>query len=211
MNSLFLTKVASIVIPLSLFGSPWLAAAEEMPLWKKVGPWQVRVDKTLNYGCFIFAAYKQGAVLRLGFDLVNNHGYMMIGENDWRSIQVGKDYELQIQFDNSEKWDAPASGFRFPDAKPGEWTFLYIKIGKSEEFVDFVSEFGRKHEMIVFYKNREILRVTLKGSFQALMEVLRCQKAIRDANKTGNDNDFRSRRDPFETRHRASPIDPFEH
>ncbi len=66
------------------------------PLWKRVGSWDIRVDRSLNYGCFLVNVYQGGTVFRIGFDRTNGGGYLMLGNPNWRSIEVGKEYDLEL-------------------------------------------------------------------------------------------------------------------
>src|SRR5438874_817437 len=67
--------------------------------WAKVGGWQILVDTTLA-GCYMFASWTQGEVVRIG---INNDerkkGYLVIGNPMWRSLQDGNHYRLKFQFD----------------------------------------------------------------------------------------------------------------
>ena len=55
------------------------ALAQETALWRTVGQWQIRVDATLGYGCFLVGSYTRGTVLRIGIDQQNGNGYVMVG------------------------------------------------------------------------------------------------------------------------------------
>ena len=55
------------------------ARAQDTLLWRTVGQWQIRVDKSLGYGCFLVGSYTQGTILRIGIDQQNGNGYVMVG------------------------------------------------------------------------------------------------------------------------------------
>ena len=81
----------------SLAAQPSLAA--DAPLWATVGNWQIRVDETLNYGCFMVGSYERGDVLRIGLDFRSGaNGYILVGNATWKSLEVGKEYQLSVQF-----------------------------------------------------------------------------------------------------------------
>ncbi len=61
-------------------------SAEETHLWKVVDKWQVRLDPTLNNGCFIMLAFERATVLRVGFDNRGKQAYVMLGHADWQSL-----------------------------------------------------------------------------------------------------------------------------
>src|SRR5258705_6144392 len=85
------------------------AHAQETVLWRAVGQWQIRVDKSLGYGCFLLGSYTQGTVLRIGIDQQNGNGYVMVGNVAWRSLRVGNQYDLALRFDNSSPWRGQAT------------------------------------------------------------------------------------------------------
>ena len=92
-----------IVAFLSLIVTKAFCADE--PLWKKVGHWQIRVDTTLNNGCFLYTSFERGTILRIGLDkTATGGGYIIIGNDDWKSIEVGKDYKISIKFDDELPW-----------------------------------------------------------------------------------------------------------
>ena len=84
------------------------------PLWKSVGDWEIRVDKTQNFGCFMVGVYTRGDLFRIGFDRTRGtNGYIVIGNAAWASLEEGKDYDLYLQFDNENAWHGTASAFKF--------------------------------------------------------------------------------------------------
>ena len=44
------------------------APAQETVLWRSIGQWQIRVDASLGYGCFLVGSYTRGTVLRIGIE-----------------------------------------------------------------------------------------------------------------------------------------------
>jgi hypothetical protein len=74
-------------------GSP----SQDTILWRAVGQWQIRVDKSLGYGCFLIGSYTRGTVLRIGIDQQNGNSYVLVGNEAWRSLQVGNQYDLALR------------------------------------------------------------------------------------------------------------------
>jgi hypothetical protein len=174
------------------------AVSQDMPLWKNVGSWQVRVDTTLNYGCFVLAEFDEGSVVRIGFDKANSGGYLLITNRDWNSIEVGKEYEIVLKFDKKEPWEANATGFKFENSK---YPLLYVKFFDAA----FLTEFMRTHTLSVDYQGREISRLSLRGSHEAAQEMLNCQRDIEATRSTP-----KSRQDdPFASSRRSTSVDPF--
>lgn len=154
--------------------SPLFAASDKMPQWKKVGSWDVRVDRTLGNGCFAAAAYRGGSVFRIGIDATDKKwaGYMLFGNDDWASLEEGKEYSLTYVFDSSEPWFGDAVAFKFN--KYDDVTYLVQRFDKPDLFKDYM----RKNSVKIKYKGKQIEQLSLKGSYAAFMEVLRCQDTM---------------------------------
>jgi hypothetical protein len=186
---------------LSLFGATIVteaARSEDTTLWKHVDSWQVRVDTTLNYGCFIMAEYEQGSVLRIGFDPSSDGAYLLITNERWRSIEQGKEYTLVLQFDDKDPWEASAQGFKFENSP---YPFLYTPFSEA----GFFKEFMRSHELTIEYRRERIASLSLRGSFAATREMVNCQRQIDETRSTRQTR----RNDPFAPRARGASNDPF--
>lgn len=186
----------SLCVGLSfIFASVNAGLADEAPLWKRVAGWDIRVDNTLGYGCFALAIYEEGTVFRIGFDPSRNYsGYIVLGHDSWKSLEVDKDYELVFKFDNEAPWNATATGTQFGS---GGITFLHARFDKG----DFLKEFARKHALEVSFKNRVIARLNLKGSARATKEMVNCQVAMKETGTSSPAGDpfagSGKKRDPF--------------
>src|SRR4029079_1880058 len=86
------------------------ALAQDTVLWANVGQWQIRIDKSVNYGCFMLGSYTQGTLLRIGFDQNNRNGYLLVGNDAWRSLRVGNRYDIVLRFDRAAPWRGRATG-----------------------------------------------------------------------------------------------------
>lgn len=177
----------------------WPAGAESgdlMPLWKRVGGWDIRVDMTLGYGCFVMAEYKSGTVFRTGFDITNGKGYIIVGNKEWASLEEGKEYPLSLKFGNEPAWSGDAIGFQFNNTGG---VYLYIVFSN----LDLLEEFMRKTSVEIRYQENLIATLSLKGSYSAFMEAIRCQKTMADRMPNSPVEN-----DPFARRVRPSS-DPF--
>jgi hypothetical protein len=74
------------------------AVAGESGLWRNSGDWQIRVDSSLGHGCFMVASFRDGEIIRLGFDNNSNVSYLMMGNPKWRSLEKGMYYTVSLQF-----------------------------------------------------------------------------------------------------------------
>lgn len=173
-----------LLLPLVLSWLPAKANPEETFLWKNVAGWNVYIDKTLKFQCFITNLYEDNTFFRISFLEPGSSSalYVAIGNPDWTSIEVDKDYDLTLQIDNAGAWRSPSRGARI-----GTIPSLLINTSQA----DFVESLMRKHSLKVHFNSRQILHLSLRGSNAALMEMLNCQDTV---------NSYREK---------ASPKDPF--
>lgn len=168
--------------------------AQDAPLWKNVGTWQIRVDTTLDYGCFAANFYEGNTMLRLGTIPSTGNAYIILGDTDWKSLEVGKEYDLVFRFDSLDPWSGTASALNMGDN-------LIVLFTNFSDF-DFIDEFMKRHTLRVGFKNRNVATLSLSGSYKAVTELATCQETMRAAGEPGNE------RDPFATPRRSGD-DPF--
>jgi hypothetical protein len=178
-----LRRLLLLACGLSCF-APSAALAQETPLWRTVGQWQIRVDASLGYGCFLVGSYTRGTVLRIGIDQQNGNGYVMVGNEAWRSLQVGNQYDLALRFDNNSPWRGRATARRIGN---GDMVFLYLSFDRAR----FLVELARRLNMTIYYQGDVVTSLPLRGTNAAVQEMLNCQRAADAARKN------RPQGDPF--------------
>jgi hypothetical protein len=161
------------------------ASAQGTLLWRTVGQWQIRVDKSLGYGCFLVGSYTQGTILRIGIDQQSGNGYVMVGNEVWRSLQVGNQYDLALRFDTTSPWRGRATARRIGS---GSMVFLYLSFDRAR----FLVELARRLNMTIFYQGDVVTTLPLRGTNAAVQEMLNCQRVADIARKNE-----RPQGDPF--------------
>jgi hypothetical protein len=192
--------LAGFFIALCLFSFSDAAAAQDTSQWKKVGTWYIMIDKTLGNACFMLGIYEGGTILRIGFRQGKSQKsvpYMIVADEDWNSIEVGKDYDLRFKFDNEAPWNVPARGLAFNKAK-----VLYFDVTDW----DFIDELMRKHRVLIEYNGKTIAILKLDGSFAALKETANCHARMAEV---GTDT-WRRDGDPFSSSPNRTDADPFD-
>lgn len=144
------------------------AHAQEPVLWSKVGDWTVKVDRVLGNGCFAYAIYEDNTGLRVGFSPFDNSAHFFVVDHNWASLEVGKEYELEVQFDSREPWRRTAT-VEFEHS-------LLVEV--DTEWPVLLEEFARSHVLVMRYMGKEFVRLSLRGSRAALDEVFKCQVAM---------------------------------
>jgi hypothetical protein len=160
------------------------AVAQDTVLWRSVGQWQIRVDASLGFGCFLVGSYTRGTVLRIGIDQQNGNGYVMVGNEAWRSLQVGNQYDLALRFDNDAPWRGRATARRIGS---GDMVFLHLSFDRAR----FLVELARRLNLRIFFNGELVTQLPLHGTNAAVQEMVRCQQAADIARKS------RPQGDPF--------------
>lgn len=195
-----------VVLAFSLFCSTMPAIAANAIPYKQVNGWDVLMDPTMGNACYVTTTYDGGVTLRLGFDFTGPKGmiYIALGNNAWKSIEDGKDYPVEIQFDNQPVWKANAKGTDFADSK-------WLHIITSDP--NFAEEFSRKLGMRVRFNGQQIAGLRLKGTSRAMDEMLACQAMTNEAlgSRGGNKPAPPPPSDPFSSGQSVkSANDPFD-
>jgi len=149
----------------------------------EVRGWTIAVDTTLGGGCFMYTVFDGEASARIGFDLTSGNIYLLLADMDWTSIAANEAYDIDLQMGSRQGWSASATGGRLGDVP----TLTVTSTDSS-----FMEEFASQSSIKVWYKDAEIMHLSLKGSMAAMNEVVRCQDAVNSALSSGGNGS-----DPF--------------
>jgi hypothetical protein len=177
----FLCFVGLTLAPLLMLAP---ASAAE-PLWANVGDWSVLVDRSLGNGCFMLSSYTRGTYLRIGINNTAKNGYVMIGNEAWQSIEVGKEYKLSLEFDGETPW---AGTFRATSM--GDVTVLFNSFDKPE----FLREVAAKQKLTIYYDDKVVTTLPLTGSYAAVQSLIECQSKVDEAASSAPSDPFSSGR-----------------
>jgi hypothetical protein len=131
----------------------------------------------------MYTIFDGAASARIGFDMSAGNIYLLLADMDWTSISANESYDIDLQMGNRQGWSASATGGRMGDVP----TLMVTSTDSA-----FMEEFASQSSIKVWYKQNEIMHLSLKGSMAALNEVLRCQDAVNAALASGG-----SGSDPF--------------
>lgn len=174
------------------------AKSEEPPKWGEFDGWGIYVDTSLGNGCFAFSIFEGDSLLRFG---INNSEedeeliYAVFGDPNWKSIEYGKKYSVEIKFGDEEPWSGDARGMSFDPPENQPYLWISVKSGNASKFFD---EFMEEKSVSLFYNGSVITNLSLKGSYTAGLELVKCQKAM-DRNKKDPFSAPRNSNDPFAT------------
>jgi hypothetical protein len=181
---------ALLFVALAMLAPP-VPAQEAKPgpvaeLWRRVGPWAVWSRRD-NNTCFL-DSQARGPTIFVGYDKSRK---LMMGltHQAWRSLEVGKDYQMIVQIDDQQHAGLMNAWMR-PDGSS-------VVIGRTFDDADqgrrFLQDFQRGSQLTVIYQGQRLASYVLQASQAAGEELDRCQAA------QSKDND------PFKPKGTAGP------
>jgi hypothetical protein len=181
---------AALAVAASMAARPATAGDDGTAAWGSVGGWRIRVDRSIGNGCFALQGYRDGSVLRLGFDMTRKAIYLVLGNASWRSIELGKLYRIDFVFDGATRYSGDFRGVRL-----GGSTFL---AGTSLSF-DFTRDFMERNEVRIYYRGAMVGDLSLRNTYAAVAEVVHCQQEIAASGSGGGrpSGTYRNTAGPF--------------
>ena len=162
MNKIFLTAViATASVATSI-------AAQDLELWGSSEYWDVLVDPTLGDGCLIQSQFTDGSTVRVGFDRINDQGYVTAFNDAWGDIEEGEWYPVLFSLDG-EDYEAEAQGIYLADTPGADIPF---------DSMDFLFDIARKQTMTLYNESGEVMSIDLTGSYKALEAAIECQEEM---------------------------------
>ncbi|MDQ1186995.1 hypothetical protein [Agrobacterium larrymoorei] len=155
---------------------PFAASAEDAPskdtiLWGTFGEWKVFVDTSAGNACYVGRVYDASVVLRFGrYRRQGDSGlYMSVNNPKWKSLKNEQEYPVDVQFGDNDTW----SGNALAVVEDDNITRSLVVSGADEKFLE---EFETSDTAKVYYDDKEIANLSLKGVAKAVSEMNACQK-----------------------------------
>lgn len=145
------------------------AEDEDVIDYKIVGNWSIRVDPSVGFRCFAFATYGDTTGLRIGTAADGDGYYFNVADTMWRSLNLGEVYNVHVEFEGYEPWEAKASGVDWGDGLKGLWI---------NADTEFMAEFAKSDSVIVSFNNSAIAHLELEESGKALAVLLECEQMV---------------------------------
>lgn len=156
--------LASMLNPVSL-------QAQEIQTLDTVAGWDIIIDQSMNFGCAMQAEFQGGALVRMGFNKQDGHGYIMVFDQHWTDITSGGRYDIAMDVDG-QSWNGAAQGIILASL-PG----VYIPFDSEQFFVDIM----KKYTLTLKHQGREAIVVSLDGTYNALEATMACQEGADSA------------------------------
>ena len=164
----------SLVCLLGFAASPAIVLAEGATLiYGNVSGWTVHTDPNQSYRCFAEALYQEGSSMRIGFN-ENSDLYLSITDPSWVGTVAGREYVLELQFDEEDSQSYRARG----GDQPGTLTFVI----SSDARPAFLRDFQVRWSITAAHGTREPVMLSLGGSFNASVMLEDCQSSMAAVN-----------------------------
>jgi hypothetical protein len=140
---------------------------DETPEIDTAGWWSIRVDSSLNDGCFAFANYEDVA-LRIGVDARDPiTTYVMVFGEDWKSIEIDRKYDIVMKFSGGKSYRDTFVGAQIGDVKG---------ISLNPAPLQLFDLLGGSPWVSVNYRGQEISKLLLDDSKTAIAKIWTCQR-----------------------------------
>jgi hypothetical protein len=150
----------------------------ETELWRRVNNWYVYVDHTLDEGCFLMSGFTNNTRFRIGVNPSEKGSYyLIIGNDDWKSLKEDSEYDLTFKFDDQSPWNVPTTGVRM-----GNEIDLMAKFSDTSFWGEFVSAYA----LDVTRNGVPVTKLSMAGTKDAFDELIRCQE-YENASRRGRD------------------------
>lgn len=159
---MYIKKIASLLLACVI---PAVLSAQQLEVWGTAGGWDVLIDPSLGDGCLIQAEYQDGSTVRIGFDRVQEMGYLTAFNNAWDGIEEDGEYGILFDLDGQE-YDAVARGIFLEDV-PGADIYF--------DNPDFLWDIAAKNTMTIYNENGYVTAIDLGGTMIGLEAVMMCQ------------------------------------
>lgn len=148
-----------------VLASSGAVVAQSLEYWGEAGGWDVLVDPTLGDGCLIQAAYEDGSLVRIGFDLNEAQGYVTAFNDAWGDIEEGATYDVTFALDG-EVYEGTATGI-YLEGVPGADIYF--------DSEDFLFDIAARQTMELSNVNGAVMTIDLGGTMVGLEAALECQ------------------------------------
>lgn len=144
------------------------ALSQDIVSYGSVGNWDVLIDRSLDYGCFIQSEFDDGSLVRIGIDKQAGSGYLTVLNKAWGDIETGKEYDIVLDVDG-ERYNGVAEGIMIADEPGADIVF---------DSEDFFMAVMKKHALAIYNESGRVAAFSLKGTAAGLQAVLKCQEEV---------------------------------
>jgi hypothetical protein len=142
-------------------------AQDTLQDYAEAGGWTIAIDPTLNNGCLMMSAYEDGSVVRIGFDMTADSGYILSANPGWNDIEQGTTYPITITL-GDKSFDGEATGTEIDGIPAADILF---------DSTDFFTALMDASALSLTHGENEVLNIDITGSAEAVVKMIECQDA----------------------------------
>ena len=166
------------------------AIAQDTVTWKDdIQGWTVVIDRTIENSCFIISGFEDELLLRFQFNATQQNVQFIVANINWKSLETGQDYDMEVAFGDRESWAGIAKGLHWNGILPS--LVLSVPVA-NQQASDFMKEFTAMGSVRISHDGSELANLALAGADEAVASMLDCQAAMANSNQNRD-----SSKDPF--------------
>jgi hypothetical protein len=141
------------------------AMAEELVSYGEAAGWEIAVDPSTGNGCVMLSEFDDGSLVRIGFDMTQDQGYITSANPAWGDIVEGQSYPISIALDGNI-FDGEATGLIL-DGVPGA-DVMFVN-------PDFFVGLVEAEQLVLAHDGTEVMSLDIAGSAEAIVGLIACQ------------------------------------
>lgn len=141
------------------------AMAQDLIPFGEAAGWQISVDPTVGNGCVMHSEFEDGSVVRIGFDITQDKGYITSANPAWGDIVEGQTYPISIALDGNS-FEGEATGMIIDDIPGADVLFVNM---------DFFTGLIDAQSLVLSHDGTEVMNLDITGSGEAIGALIACQ------------------------------------
>ena len=115
----------------------------------------------------MMSAFEDDSVVRIGFDMKADNGYILSANPGWDDIELDKVYPITIDLDG-QTFDGEATGTSIDGLPAADILF---------DSTDFFTALMDASALSLSHGENEVLNIDITGSAEAVVKMIECQDA----------------------------------
>lgn len=142
--------------------------AVDLVSWGTSGAWTIFQDPNNGNSCLAQAQLSDGSIIRMGFQDKGKKGFLANFNPAWKEFKIDRKYPVTYMLD-ADTFEAEAHGKEVAGMPGAEIHF---------EDINLLVDLATKNTMTFMYGGAEIVKIDLKGSKDAMTQVVACQAEV---------------------------------
>ncbi|PZQ99709.1 MAG: hypothetical protein DI533_03375 [Cereibacter sphaeroides] len=143
------------------------ALALDLTQWGTSGDWVILQDPDHDNACLGQASFSDGSLLRMGFEDKGKKGFLATVNPAWKDFKLDHKYPVTYLLDD-DLFETEARGVEVNGMRGARIRF---------EDIDLIVDLATKNTLTFMSEGVEMVKIDLKGSDDAMKQVIACQAA----------------------------------